>query len=113
MRRILVIFLILLFPLNVFALSLSASAAEPGGAHEHATAVPFADADALADALADAEARGDVDPDEPPSVADLHDLVNQERVLHLAGPCAGAAAPRDPARTGLSLPPPVKPPRLA
>lgn len=110
MRRILVIFLILLFPLNVFALSLSASAAQPG-AHEHATAVPFADADA--DALADTEARGDVDPDEPPSVADLHDLVNQERVLHLAGPCAGAAPPRDPARTGLSLPPPVKPPRLA
>lgn len=108
MRRILVIFLILLFPLNVFALSLSASAAPPG-AHEHATAVPSAGADALADT----EARGDVDPDEPPSVADLHDLVNQERVLHLAGPCAGAAPPRDPARTGLSLPPPVKPPRLA
>ncbi|MEX5746469.1 hypothetical protein [Massilia sp. X63] len=109
MRRILVIFLILLFPLNVFALSLSASTAQPGGAHEHATAVLSAGADALADA----EARGDVDPDEPPSVADLHDLVNQERVLHLAGPCAGAAAPRDPARTGLSLPPPFKPPRLA
>ena len=109
MRRILVIFLILLFPLNVFALSLSVSTAQQGGATKHATTVLSADAGADADA----EARGDVDPDEPPSVADLHDLVNQERALHLAGPCAGAAPPLHTARDGLSLPPPVKPPRLA
>jgi hypothetical protein len=107
MRRILVIFLILLFPLNVFALSLSVSSAQGGGAHEHAIA-------ALAvDGGQDAESRGDVDPDEPPSVADLHDLVNQERPLHLAGPCAGAVPLHDPAPRGHAFPPPVKPPRLA
>ncbi|VXB45461.1 hypothetical protein [Massilia sp. 9I] len=107
MRRILVIFLILLFPLNVFALSMSASTAQQGGAQEHVMA-------ALSlDAAQDAESRGDVDPDEPPSVPDLHDLVNQECLSHLAGPCAGAAARHDPARRGHAFPPPVKPPRLA
>ena len=37
MRRLLVIFLILLFPLNVLALSMSVSTAQPDGAHTHAS----------------------------------------------------------------------------
>lgn len=105
MRRILVIFLILLFPLNALALSMSVSTAQPDGACAHACA---AGADAFK-----GNAAPDIDPDEPPSVADLHDLVHQDGHLNLAG--LGAAAP--PAHAAppycFTLPPPDKPPRRA
>lgn len=107
MRRLLVIFLILLFPLNVLALSMSVSLAQPDDAVAHAAvAAPAGDAFA-------GDSNPDIDSDEPPSVADLHDLVNQERCLHLAGSGTGAVAPHDAAPTCHSFPPPVKPPRLA
>lgn len=107
MRRLFVIFLILLFPLNVLALSMSVSTAQPDGAHTHAS---MTGSDAF---QANANANADIDPDEPPSVADLHDLVHQDTRLNLAGLRAAAvpqhAAPPD----RLSLPPPDKPPRRA
>ncbi|MCD2518089.1 hypothetical protein LQ564_17405 [Massilia sp. G4R7] len=102
MRRFFVIFLILLFPLNVFALSMSASGAQQG--------------DAAALVIEDSskgEARGDVDPDEPPSVADLHDIVNHESSLRLAAWPAGALPPHDAAPHSHSSPPPLKPPCVA
>jgi len=102
MRRFFVIFLILLFPLNVFALSMSVSTAQQG------------DSEVLVmDDSAKGEARGDVDPDEPPSVADLHDIVNHEPSLRLATWLAGALPPHDAAPHSQSLPPPLKPPCVA
>ena len=105
MRRLLVIFLILLFPLNVLALSMSVSMAQPDGANTHAGATSIG--------AFQGDANPDIDPDEPPSVADLHDLVHQDGRLHLAG-LRAAAVPRHAAPPDrLSLPPPDKPPRLA
>lgn len=109
MRRLLVIFLILLFPLNVLALSMSVALpqSQPDSAAAQVTvAAPAGDAFA-------GDTKSDIDPDEPPSVAELHDLVNQERCLHLAGLHAGAVPPHDAAPTCHSFPPPIKPPRLA
>jgi len=101
-RRFFVIFLILLFPLNVFALSMSVSTAQQGDS-----------AVLLIDDSAKGEARGDVDPDEPPSVADLHDIVNHEASLRLATWPAGVLPPHDAAPHSQSLPPPLKPPCVA
>jgi len=103
MRRLFVIFLILLFPLNVLALSVSASCAQQG------EAVVLA----LEAGAGNGDSRGDVDPDEPPSVADLHDIVNHEPSLRLAGWPAGALAPHDAEPHSHSLPPPLKPPCVA
>lgn len=103
MRRILVIFLILLFPLNVLALSMSVSMAQPDGAHAHAGVTSGADF----------QGDPDIDPDEPPSVADLHDLVNQDGCLYQSDRGAAALPARAAPPYCLSLPPPDKPPRLA
>jgi len=102
MRRFFVIFLILLFPLNVFALSMSVSTAQQGDS-----------AVLVIDDSAKGETRGDVDPDEPPSVADLHDIVNHEASLRLATWPAGSLPPHDAAPHSQSLPPPLKPPCVA
>lgn len=106
MRRILVIFLILLFPLNVLALSISVSTAQPDVAHAHAGATSM-------DAFQGGSANPDIDPDEPPSVADLHDLVHQDARLNLAGLRAAAVPQHAASPYRLSLPPPDKPPRRA
>jgi len=103
MRRFLVLFLILLFPLNVLALSMSASVAHAG---ESAESVRIADAFAGA-------SHGDVDPDEPPSVADLHDILHHEPSLRPGGPPAGAVPPHAVARYSHAPPPPLKPPCTA
>lgn len=105
MRRLLVIFLILLFPLNVLALSISVSTAQPDGAHTHAS---MTSSDAF-----QGNANADIDPDEPPSVADLHDLVHQDTRLNLAGLRAAAVPQHAAPPYRLSLPPPDKPPRRA
>lgn len=105
MRRILVIFLILLFPLNVMALSMSVSMAQQDGASAHAGVAP-------ADAF-QGDTHPDIDPDEPPAAAELHDLMNQDGCLQLAAPGAAAVAPHAAAPYCFSLPPPDKPPRLA
>jgi len=103
MRRFFVIFLVLLFPLNMFALSMSASGAQQG---DGVALVVEAD-------IGKGDLRGDVDPDEPPSVADLHDIVNHEASLRLATWPAGALPPHDAAPHSQSLPPPLKPPCVA
>lgn len=105
MRRLLVIFLILLFPLNVLALSVSASMAHQG---QDGAAALVVEAKASA-----GEVLGDVDPDEPPSMADLHDILHHEPSLRLAGPPARVVPPHDAARYSHSLPPPLKPPCVA
>lgn len=103
MRRAFVIFLILLFPLNVLALSLSVATTQ-----HHAPVT----GDLLPDPLFAAETGADLDPDEPPAM-DLHDIVNHESVLQLPA-LPGRAAPRHDARGRCHcLAPPVKPPRTA
>ncbi len=101
MRRFFVIFLILLFPLNVFALSMSVAGAQADNA-----ALVIEDS-------AKGDTRGDIDPDEPPSSADLHDIVNHEPSLRLAAWPAGALPPHDAAPHSHSSPPPIKPPCVA
>ncbi|KFI07114.1 hypothetical protein [Massilia sp. BSC265] len=104
MRRILVIFLILLFPLNVMALSMSVSMAQQDGASAHAG---VASGDAF-----QGDTHPDIDPDEPPA-AELHDLMYQDGCLQLAVLAAAVVAPHAAAPYCFSLPPPDKPPRLA
>ncbi|WP_306392453.1 hypothetical protein [Telluria beijingensis] len=127
MRRFIVICLTLLLPLNMFALAMAASAMQPAGATEHVTpsevliqtaaletdaAVPlFADA-YLAGAY-DCQAGCDIDPDEPPAGADVHDSVHEDLGLPIGGTPGGAVAPPAPPRPSHSSFPPLKPPRQA
>ncbi len=104
MRRAFVIFLILLFPLNVFALSTSVTSMQPAGA--------LASVDAAADALGapGMQTMGDVDADEPPTGTDFHDSVNEEGRLQ-AAVLPGRLTPAHlPSRRGLAPFPPIKPP---
>ena len=113
MRRVLVIFLILLFPLNVFALSLSAAS-------------PWQHADAKAQAHAALAAAGqddgdgcpgdcdvdlDIDPDEPPSAGDVHYIVGHGASLQFTCLPSCAVPLHDAPPYCHALPPPVKPPR--
>ena len=107
MRRLLVILLILLFPLNVLALSISVSATQPEGA-----SIQISTTTAAGDAF-EGDASSDIDPDEPPTVAEPHDFMNLDGRPHLAGHGAAARAPQAAAPFCLSLSPPDKPPRLA
>ena len=112
MRRVLVIVLILLFPLNVFALSMSASllqaatASAPEQAHVPSNGADLQTDQALACALA-----CDVDPDEPPGHQDLHDIVYVETAPRMAGPASPTAPSHDASRPFDSPAPPIKPPR--
>lgn len=122
MRRVLVIFLILLYPLNVLALS--TALVQHGHATERAFVQPAqpgespgADLDAglaadLSTAL-DCDAGCDIDPDEPPPGADLHSIFGRTHCLRPAGLWGIAAPPHDAALQRRAVPPPVKPPRLA
>ena len=107
MRRFLVILLILLFPLNVLALSMSVSAAQPDGASVQASAMVVA-----GDAF-EGNANPDIDPDEPPTVAEPHDFMNLDGRFYQPGHGAAARALQAAAAYRLSLPPPDKPPRRA
>jgi hypothetical protein len=112
MRRAFVIFLILLFPFNVFALSLSAALAGQAG-----SALQMADT-AMADGGGDStDADGacdiDPDPDEPPSGAELHYIVGQGGLLAFDSRATAATAPHDAAPHSHAVAPPVKPPRLS
>jgi len=120
MRRVLVIFLVLLFPLNVFALSLSvatmpaAALAQAAGAKDHVhVAAALADAGDVADDDTGSGDPGDIDPDEPPAGADIHYIVGHAGCLHIAGLSSAAPALHDAASRCHSVPPPVKPPRAA
>ena len=125
MRRVLVIFLVLLFPLNVFALSLSvatmpaAALAQAAGAKDRLHVPPaLADAGAVSgDDTGSSDTgsgdRGDIDPDEPPAGGDIHYIVGHAGCLHIAGLSSAAPALHDAASRCHSVPPPVKPPRAA
>lgn len=111
MRRAFVIFLILLFPLNVFALSMSVSSTGPAHATEHAA--PSAAAAIVADGAAGAPelgAMGDLDPDEPPSGMDFHDSVSGEGQVQPPLRPDGSVCFHLPSRRGLAPFPPIKPP---
>lgn len=112
MRRAFVIFLILLFPLNVCALSMSVSSLQQAAITTQLTASASASCDSIADAEADAvmPSMGDFDADEPPAGYDFHDSVNEEGRLQPAMLPARLVPAPWPARRGLSPFPPLKPP---
>lgn len=129
MRRVLVIFLIFLFPLNVLALSMSVSSMQPAGipqataasaatpaivhAHAHADVdTGTAAADHAAGTPA-SQSACDIDPDEPPAGTDFHDWVTRAACAHLAILPEEQISSLVPARRGLSAFPPLKPPPLA
>lgn len=107
MRRALVIFLILLFPLNVFALSMSAASPWPQGEAK----VQAAFADLGQDDGADVDL--DIDPDEPPSASDFHYIVGDGAVLQFTCLPSRAAPLHDAPPYCHAIPPPIKPPRAA
>ena len=111
MRRALVIVLVLLFPLNVFALSMSASLFQAVVAPETADVSTATSADSQPDEGFVCEAACDLDPDEPPGHQDLHDIVTLEAALQTSAPADRTAARHDACRARLSIAPPVKPPR--
>lgn len=112
MRRLLVIFLILLFPLSASALSISVSQLHKAYSTEHVGPSVPAAVPGLANAF-DCDTSCDIDPDEPPSGAELHYIVDQEKPLVAAGQPARAPVLHDADPDCHSLPPPVKPPRAA
>jgi hypothetical protein len=103
MRRALVIFLILLFPLNVFALSMSVASMQQAGPSVHAAVVP--------DAL-DMPAIGDIDADEPPAGHDFHDSVTEAGRLQPAVLPDRLPPPHPSLRQGRAPVPPIKPPPI-
>jgi hypothetical protein len=118
MRRAFVIFLILLFPFNVFALSMSAAlAGSAGSAVQTAAMAAMADTAMADDGGPSADADGacdiDPDPDEPPSGAELHYIVGHEGWPALDGRAAAVTGPHDAAPHSHAIAPPVRPPRQA
>lgn len=115
MRRLFVICLILLYPLNVLALSTSVASLQTGAVEHVLTQSPAAP-DAIDLALAEAfdcKLTCDLDPDEPPSGTDFHDTVNEAGVPRFDGAPLRTIAPFAPTRHLLSAFPPLKPPPLA
>jgi hypothetical protein len=120
MRRLFVIFLALLFPLNVFALSMSVSAMQASGMspYIHAPApvevASFSsDAHSINPHSVDSpvsEALCDIDPDEPPAGMDFHDTVHAAAQLPFAAPPDASVPSFVPSRRGRDPLPPIKPP---
>jgi len=110
MRRLFVIWLILLFPLNVLAMSISVASFEHGQPEHVAPAASAADS--FFSSLFDNQPVGDLDSDEPPAVADLHDQVNEEDLSQLILPPHVARASGMPLRHAQSASPPLKPPPI-
>ena len=106
LRRAFVIFLILLFPLNVFALSMSVASDRQAAAVEHVMPAALADAGMEFDQ----PLLGELDPDEPPSGMDYHDSVSREGQPAPPLPPNGPISPHVPLRNGLGPFPPIKPP---
>ncbi|GGY93313.1 hypothetical protein GCM10007388_28530 [Pseudoduganella plicata] len=100
MRRFLVIFLILLFPLNVLALSTSVASMHGNAAGQSILADTFECKDVC-----------DLDPDEPPTAGDMNGIVDRPADPCLAGSTGRAAVPHDALRHLHSTSPPVPPPR--
>ncbi|MEW7847600.1 hypothetical protein AB2N08_02765 [Massilia aurea] len=120
MRRVFVICLILLLPLNMFALAMAASAMLPADASQRALAteplVQVAPAPVFADSYLpdnyNCQASCDIDPDEPPAGADVHDSVNEDLALRLGDSRSGVLAPPSLSRPSHSWHPLLKPPRV-
>lgn len=114
MRRVVVIFLILLFPLNVLALSHSVATAGSGAAPLLAAPEGQAHPVAIA-AMADTgiDTASELDPDEPPAGMDLHDIVDLDPGLRLAALREAGAAPHAARRPCHALSPPLRPPRAS
>lgn len=112
MRRFLVLFLILLFPLNVLALSLSVATAGEDAPTPQATS-SAAHADPAFSPALDIDTTSDLDPDEPPPGIDLHDIVNIDPGRGLAALRGTATAPHDARRPCHAIAPPLRPPRAA
>ncbi|HEX8602903.1 MAG TPA: hypothetical protein VF774_09695 [Pseudoduganella sp.] len=124
MRRVFVIFLILLFPLNVLALSLSVSSMQPAGSTQSVFAPAPADVDAGSNfdsdsdsfpaghfaGAPDSQSTCDIDPDEPPSGTDFHDWVSREAQSQPVVLPEESISSLVPPRRGLSPFPPIKPP---
>ena len=119
MRRVFVICLILLLPLNMFALAMAASAMLPPEPVQRVIAseplVGLTSAPVFADAYLpdnyDCQSSCDIDPDEPPAGADVHDTINEELSLRLADVRGGALAPPFLSHASRSWHPLFKPPR--
>jgi hypothetical protein len=119
MRRVFVICLILLLPLNMFALAMAASAMLPPEPSQRVTTseplVQLASAPVFADAYLpdnyDCQSSCDIDPDEPPAGADVHDAVNEELSLRLADVRGGVSAPPSLSHPSQFRHPLFKPPR--
>ncbi|GGY30174.1 hypothetical protein [Pseudoduganella albidiflava] len=128
MRRLFVIFLALLFPLNVFALSLSVAAHAPAPlqAPGHAIESKANDSKAADHRTADivsfdsragtglpGEALCDIDPGEPPAGMDFHDTVHAAAQPPLAAPPDASVPCFVPPWRGRDPLPPIKPPPSA
>ncbi|QBE65441.1 hypothetical protein [Pseudoduganella lutea] len=121
MRRLFVIFLALLFPLNVLALSMSVSSMTFPSTSFPSTSFPSAhpgvaaspDALAALPDLAVDDIVFDIDPDEPPAGMDFHDTVHGAVRQPAAFPLERAATLPLPPRRGLDPLPPIKPPPSA
>ncbi|MBB3222717.1 hypothetical protein [Pseudoduganella umbonata] len=121
MRRLFVIFLALLFPLNVLALSMSVAANAP--AHTETLTLSAASTLSKASPLSNAltvsmdsqvgEAMCDIDPDEPPAGMDFHDTVHAAPRLPSAAPPDASVSSFVPPRRGRDPLPPIKPPPAA
>lgn len=104
MRRAIVVFLILLFPLHLAALCLSVATLHADGLDPVVASV---------DADGGHAADDDIDPDEPPSSAEHHDAV-KDGVRPAPAAASGAAAfAHLLAPPGLGPLPPIKPPPVA
>lgn len=121
MRRVLVICLIFLLPLNMFAFAMAASAMQAGDASEQAVATDklalsapggaISVADAYLPGPYDCDIACDIDPDEPPASADVHDSVNQEAGIQFALFLDSTVMPVPLPRSSHSSGPLLKPPR--
>jgi hypothetical protein len=119
MRRFFVICLILLLPLNMFALAMAASAMLSAQAsHSVIPSEPLvqsAQAPVFADSYLpdnfNCQTNCDIDPDEPPAGADVHDFVNKEVGLRFADFIGDAVAPSVSSYPSYSHSPLLKPPR--
>ncbi|MGJ9418034.1 hypothetical protein ACHAC9_09745 [Massilia sp. CMS3.1] len=111
MRRAFVIFLILLFPLNVFALSTSVSSVQQAAMTQYG-GVSAGDLIADTEVAPEMQSMGDPDADEPPSGMDFHDTVNEEGHWQSTILPGRSLASQLPSRRGLAPFPPVKPPPL-
>ena len=100
MRRLFVIFLALLFPLNVLALSMSVAANAPAPIEALALSIDSQAGETVCD----------IDPDEPPAGMDFHDTVHAVAPLPYTAPPDASVSSLVPSRRGRDPLPPIKPP---